>query len=327
MRYHAFGLGLSTSEPIPRLGTPAPAGDVDIRIELRRPPDWVDAFPPLRTRYRSPHLDEVGRPALVVSELGNAWLHLAYSDTTTYWIEPAGREVWATWADTLTLQDTSSYLLGPVMGLVLRLRGRVCLHASAFVANGRGVGLVGPSGCGKSTTAAALGARGHAILADDVLALEDVDGVVHAYPGYPRLRLWPAALDLLGGPRPFAAAMAASSRGSRYHLDVTRDGYTFQQRALPLGAIYVLGERANGAGRTAIDPIAGSAGLMALVAQSFTNALLDGPMRAHELHLLATVASGVRIARVVPSADGASADGGIAALCDALLDDLQAVPA
>jgi hypothetical protein len=56
------------------------------------------------------------------------------------------------------------------------LNGRIVLHGSAVVIDGTAVATIGPSGAGKSTTAAALVDRGAALLADDVVAIEDTDG-------------------------------------------------------------------------------------------------------------------------------------------------------
>ena len=54
-----------------------------------------------------------------------------YADETEFVVDKAGTEVWAAWREPLTLEDTATYLLGPVMGFVMLLRGVVCLHASA----------------------------------------------------------------------------------------------------------------------------------------------------------------------------------------------------
>ena len=58
----------------------------------------------------------------------------------------------------------------------LRLRGVPALHASAVAVGGAALAVVGSAGAGKSTTAAARAARGHAVVADDVLALRALLG-------------------------------------------------------------------------------------------------------------------------------------------------------
>jgi hypothetical protein len=81
-------------------------------------------------------------------------------------------------------------LLGPVMSLLLHLRGMLVLHASAINIAGKSAVFLGAKGAGKSTTAAALVSAGHCLLTDDVLAVDfsssDRPRIV---PGFPQLKL------------------------------------------------------------------------------------------------------------------------------------------
>ena len=80
---------------------------------------------------------------------------------------------------------------GPLMGILLAQRGFFLLHASTVAINGAAVAFFGPSGRGKSTLAAALSARGHALLADDMTIIDTHAPTATVLPGSPRLRLWP----------------------------------------------------------------------------------------------------------------------------------------
>ncbi|MGB3637574.1 MAG: serine kinase, partial [Rivularia sp. (in: cyanobacteria)] len=64
------------------------------------------------------------------------------------------------------------FILGAAIGVILHQRGFLVLHASAVVMNGNAVAFVGDKGRGKSTMAAALNARGHNLIGDDVIALD-----------------------------------------------------------------------------------------------------------------------------------------------------------
>lgn len=90
---------------------------------------------------------------------------------------------------------------GSVMGLAAWCRGLVALHVSAIQAVGGLVALAGDSGAGKSTLAAALGAHGYPLFADDTLILDRQDGALVAMPGHKRLKLWDNAFDLTGAVR------------------------------------------------------------------------------------------------------------------------------
>ena len=60
---------------------------------------------------------------------------------------------------------------GKAFAYLLLQRGLVPLHASAFQVDGQVVALLAHSGRGKSTTATALHERGHAVIADDLVAV------------------------------------------------------------------------------------------------------------------------------------------------------------
>jgi hypothetical protein len=95
-------------------------------------------------------------------------------------------------------RDVCAYLLGTMLGVQGHQRGTPPLHASAIDVAGGCVAFVGESGAGKSTLAAALAARQHQVIADDVCLLKRGDeGEIWAWPGIGRLRLWEDAVAAL----------------------------------------------------------------------------------------------------------------------------------
>ena len=125
---------------------------------------------------------------------------MEYSDGAQFWLDHQGTRVWATWNAPLLLQDVATYLLGPVLGLLLRFRGVICLHASAVVLDDCAVAFVGSEGAGKSTTAAALARRNHAVISDDIVALAENEDRFLVLPAYPYLSLWSESAEMLFGP-------------------------------------------------------------------------------------------------------------------------------
>ena len=77
-------------------------------------------------------------------------------------------------------------LVGQLLPLISVMNGYEVLHGGGAVVGGRLIGITAPSGTGKSSTTSQLVARGGRFFADDVLALEVVDGQVRGHPG-PRL--------------------------------------------------------------------------------------------------------------------------------------------
>jgi hypothetical protein len=86
------------------------------------------------------------------------------------------------------------FLLGTVLGVLCHQRGLLPVHASAVNINGRAVLFSGNSGAGKSTMAAALGQRGHPLMADDIVAITPE---TMALPAFPQRKLALDVLDVL----------------------------------------------------------------------------------------------------------------------------------
>ena len=91
-------------------------------------------------------------------------------------------------------------LVDTILWTVSLLHGFVLLHASAICGDHGLVGLVARMGGGKSTLAAEFVRRGAALFSDDIVALDDGDGQVVAYPGPPLMNLpSPLTPEVLGG--------------------------------------------------------------------------------------------------------------------------------
>lgn len=90
------------------------------------------------------------------------------------------------------------FLAGPALAVALHQRGRLVLHATAVAIGGRALAILGEKGAGKSTLAAALTRRGHRLLSDDVVAIEERDGASVAFAGTASLKIQPEAARALG---------------------------------------------------------------------------------------------------------------------------------
>src|SRR5262249_22183040 len=142
-----------------------------------------------------------------------------------------------------TLEDTATYLLGPVLGFILRLRGVTCLHASAVAICDQAIAILGPAGAGKSTTAASFARAGYKVLTDDIVALDERGDAFLVQPAYPRVRLWSESVNALFGTED-ALPLLTPTWDKRY-LDLQANISCFQEHPLPLAAIYLLDKRSS----------------------------------------------------------------------------------
>jgi hypothetical protein len=103
---------------------------------------------------------------------------------------------------------------GAVAALLVALRGRAVLHASAVTTGDETIVFTGPSGMGKTTAAALSCAAGARFISDDVVSLEDgPDGIACVGLGS-ELRLREQAMDIadLFPPPPLERRITADGR-------------------------------------------------------------------------------------------------------------------
>jgi len=162
--------------------------------------------------------------------------YLFWQETGSFWVR-GGRDIVVDPSPTVDEKMLRLFVLGPVLAILLRQRGHFLLHASAVAVAGEAVLFLGGSGWGKSTTAAALHARGHGLVTDDVAVLRVEGSHPMVLPSFPQLKLWPEAAVSLGNdpeklPRwnPHLEKRARSA------------AHNFSSAPLPVKRIYVLDE-------------------------------------------------------------------------------------
>jgi len=318
-RCSIYGLGITANKAIP--GVPvSPVTATDVRISFGTLPAWLHdvSTTQVETSYVADYKDECGNPMLrVFRVLDGEYYRYSYADGTEFVLDHGATEIWADWPAPLTLEDAATYLLGPIMGFVMLLRGVVCLHASAIAIGDEAIAVLGPAGSGKSTTAAAFSARGYSILAEDVVTLDDHGRQFLVRPAYPCIRLWPASVKALYGSESHLPKLTPN--WEKCYLDLTERPEQFQRKPLPLAAIYQLGERSDDVAAPFVSTVDRAEGLMSLVANTYATKLMDKQMRAREFELLTRVLNNVPLRRVTPHSDPAR----IPELCDSILNDFH----
>ncbi|WP_373540729.1 hypothetical protein [Chamaesiphon sp.] len=342
--YRIYGLNLTVNIALPGLiAIDNLAGDLPIvDVVLGELPSWLSETHPVgtpnwHTRMEESELDrstsvpllqvwKLDAPLLVTAPLTagdpdssqgtrqsqqrqsdsplNEYFYCRYDDRTTFVVSRLGTQIWATWPDELTIEDMATYLLGPMLGFVLRLRGTVCLHASAIAIDGRVVVLVGAAGAGKSTTAAAFARAGYPVLSDDVVPLIDRGDTFWVQSAYPRIRLWDSSVQALyGDAEALPRLVPTHPTWDKRYLDLNQAGYQFQSAPLPLAAIYYINDRADDPACPQIAPMTTQDRLITLVTNTYTNYLLDKQLRAQEFEILSRVVAYIPVRQLTPHTD------------------------
>lgn len=323
--YRVFGLYLIADQPIPGLTVSANSGLPEIRTRLGSCPPGMEPAHYPELYYQSENtVTPSGAPLLVIRrsrdpEIG-FWLQ--YEDETNVFVTDDANSIWVTWsAETSSIEDATTYLLGPVMAIILQLRGKTCLHGSVVAVDGVAIALLGAHGAGKSTSAAAFARAGYPVLADDIVLLTETDEQFIVDPAYPGVRLWPSSVELLFGNED--ALPKLSPTWNKRGLNLDRAGYQFQGEPLPLAAVYILGERSPEDSAPFLNPVSGAASLRKLVPNSWGHYAMSQELLARQFRVLARLSQRVPVRDLTAHEDA----GRLPQLCQLLIDDVRAIRA
>lgn len=242
--YTAYGLRIRSVLPLPELvAAKEIVGDVVIRLGKVGP-----LFP-----------EVVGR---------GSYFHIAGEEAYFFWdqvgtfLVQSGKEIIVDPFPEVEEGLIRLPLLGTVLAALLHQRGALVFHSSAISVDGVAVAFMGIKGSGKSTMAAALYARGHKFVADDVVAL-DVNRAKSPTvpPGFPQLKLWPEAAAASLGDDPTVLPRLHFQSEKRARRVTSR----FVQRPVPLRQIYALGRGSS----AQIEPFQPQEAMIQLIANLY----------------------------------------------------------
>lgn len=255
-RYRAYGLGIASEWELPGVPEGRGAEEVVIRVGKGQ-----------------------ARPAEGFVEATFSWEGIG-----TFHVRE-GREILVAPAPAAPSWKVCWMLLGPAVALLLAQRGLLVLHAGTVRIGSSAVAFLGDSGQGKSTLVAALQARGHALVADEVTAVDVGRQPPTVLPGVTTLRLWPDAIAALGDdpdrwPRVGPHVEKRTLQGTAHVTDTT----------VPLAQIYLLSEGPT----EAVTPLQPQEAFMALVRHAYG---VPGATSAH-LRRYACLANAVAVQRL-----------------------------
>ena len=298
-----YGLRLTTNLPISCLPYFDGPSDADVEIHLNQKSDRESVFSgsSFIPSYVSSSSANNGEPVARFGVLDDSYYGFFYPDGARFAVRRDGREIWANGPEDYALEDLATYLVGPVIGLVLRLFGMLPLHACGVDVDGKAVALLGPQGAGKSTSAAAFAKLGFGILSEDIVAVAENGEGFLAQSGYPRVNLWPESATTIFGSE--HGLLPVTPTWGKHFLPLEDARHRFQSGPLEMGAAFILGDRVAGAQRPRIERISPASAMTVLVTNTYVNYLLDAAMRRTEFVQLGRFLRRVPVYQVSPPDD------------------------
>ncbi|MBI4500156.1 MAG: hypothetical protein HY700_03245 [Gemmatimonadetes bacterium] len=245
--------------------------------------------------------------------------YLQWSGLFEFLISPDGRRIEYHNLRRVGYESLTTYLLGQVLSVSLLALGAEPLHGTAVVVDGEAIVLLGAPGRGKSTLGAALLGLGYPVLTDDLVALA-VKGpryLVHA--GVPRLKLFPHVARRLLDHRTGGTPLNPETVKQILPLGHGQA----HRRAVPLRALYLLSPPRRSDRSVRIEPLRRGEAFLELVASSFNTLAVDPERLARQFRFATRLAERVSVKRLSYPRKFAA----LPAVCDAILGDLEAVPA
>jgi hypothetical protein len=129
----------------------------------------------------------------------------------------------------------NTFVVGPILAVLLRQRGLLVLHASSAVIDNVAIAFLGNSGAGKSTMAQAFHSHGYPVMTDDVMVVQLGGDEPMVLPGYPLIKLWPESASATGYEPDSLPCIHGASTKRSHHLTSG-----FGQAAFPLKRLYLL---------------------------------------------------------------------------------------
>ncbi len=241
-RYAIYGGCLASDIPFPQLRLCAcPTADWTLRVAPRRP-ELADA------EFVGEH--EVDSTVWLRVSRSRDGFRLHYSDTGTFDVHAAGREIVWSPEPGARLDDVRDCVIGRVFATALHAAGLLCLHGSAVALHGAAVAFLAPPFHGKSTLALALTRGGAKLVTDDTVVV-DPGSLPAIWPGVHSIRLFSdSAGQWQRGERP--SEQGTASFATKHHItDLLED--QLEQRHVPLEALYLLSPQSRLPGSAAVQ--------------------------------------------------------------------------
>lgn len=183
----------------------------------------------------------------ITPKKGNWFQHASLADGSDYvqWsrlfeflVSADGRRIVCHRLNRASHDAFQTYLLGQVLSFALLKHGIEPLHSTTVVIKGEAVAFLGDCGYGKSSLGAAFVQAGHSLLTDDLLVVKEEENRFLAYPGPPRIKLFPKIARSLLGKRVNGTPM--NHQTPKLVIPLSENETVSPRGVVPLRAIYVI---------------------------------------------------------------------------------------
>ena len=282
--YQLYGLSLSSQRPLPYLRSTARGL---ASVELREAPAALFS----RASATIGPADQATWCHHRVLDDGS--IYLRWSDLFEFLVVNDGKRVFTHPLRGASLEAFHSYLLGPALSFALLKLGIEPLHATTIVVDGGAVCFLGNCGYGKSSLAAAFLKQGDPLLTDDLQVLGQTPDGPMAYPGPPRIKLFPEIGTALL--RSLVRGVPMGPLTSK--LIVPLDPHQAWTEAVPLKVIYVLAPPVTSPQRckVTIRRLSAKKALLELLRNTFNRLVTDSDRLERQFFWAAQLASTVPI--------------------------------
>jgi hypothetical protein len=275
-RYAVYGISISSEIPL-RLPESSSADQVEVEVRVA-PQSWFCSV------VKDAEPGCLDGSWYTCARLHDGSSYARWDGVGEFWVSADGRRIVCRQSSDASEESFHVYLLGRSLSFALVKLGVEPLHATAVVVDGEAIAFLGDSGYGKSSLAASFVSAGHSILTDDLLVLRNISQRFLAYPGPPRVKLFPQMARMVFGSSVDGTPMNTLTR----KLILPLNESSTCTDPVPLGAIYSLAPPHSVHSRTkiAFEHLSPKNAFFELVKNTFNYQVLDGPrLQRHFVHL------------------------------------------
>jgi hypothetical protein len=230
-QYSVYGVEVLSDAP---LALPASAEAGVGTVEFRSAPETE-----FRAAMKSAAFDTPSESWYHYARLPDGSAYVRWDGVGEFLVTANGRGIGWRRFEASSIESFQVYLLGQALSFALVRQQLEPLHATVIAVDNRAVAFLGSSGAGKSTLAAGFVAAGHRLVTDDLLLVHEEPGRLLAYPGPPRLKLFPEIADRFFPHIADGVAMNADTEKRILGLDARMHETT----PIALAAVYALTPR------------------------------------------------------------------------------------